>query len=72
MTDRDDKDVQQLLKQAFPPMNGELRRDLWPAMLRRLEAPRAGLPWYDWTLVAALGSWVVFYPEGILQLLYHL
>lgn len=34
----DDKEIQRLLKEAFPPVDRELRRDLWPAMLGRLEA----------------------------------
>lgn len=67
-----DKDIERLLKEVFPSTDRELQRDLWPAMLRRLQAPRAALSWFDWTLIVALGSWAIFYPEGILQLLYHL
>jgi hypothetical protein len=72
MTQSDDKEIQRLLKQVFPSADRELQRDLWPVMLRKLLAPRTALSWFDWTLIVALGSWVFFYPEGILQLLYHL
>ena len=67
-----DKEIERLLKEVFPPTDRELQRDLWPAMLRKLEAPRTAFSGFDWALIAALGTWVLFYPEGILQLLYHL
>jgi hypothetical protein len=67
-----DKEIQRLLKEVIPPVDRELRRDLWPAMLRRLEVPRTSLPWYDWGLIAGLGCWLIFFPEGVLHLLYHL
>ena len=38
---KDDQDrIKKLLQQAMPPVKGESepRRDLWPAMLRRLNA----------------------------------
>lgn len=72
MTHNDDREIQQLLKEVLPPVDRELRRDLWAAMSARLQASRTGLPWYDWALIAALSAWVLIYPEGILQLLYHL
>jgi hypothetical protein len=72
MTHEIDEEIQRLLKETFPPVDRELRRDLWPAMLSRLEAPDTALPWYDWALIAALVGWIFFFPEGILQLLYHL
>jgi hypothetical protein len=72
MTGNGDKEIQRLLKEVIPPVDRELRRDLWPAMLRRLEEPRPSLPWYDWAVITALGCWLVFFPDGILQLLYHL
>ena len=68
----EDKEIQRLLKEVIRPVDRELRQDLWPAMLRRLDAPRTSVPWYDWTLVGALSCWLVFFPEGILHLLYHL
>lgn len=67
-----DKEIERLLKEVFPPIDRELPRDLWPVMLRRLQAPRMALSWFDWALIVALFSWAFFYPQGILQLLYHL
>ena len=72
MTQSDEKEIQRLLKEVFPVADPELHRDLWPAMMRRLEAPRLTLSWYDWVLLAAVCGWIVYCPEGILQLLYHL
>lgn len=72
MTVYGDEEIQRLLKEMIPRPDRELRKDLWPAMLRRLEAPRPSVPWYDWALIGALGSWLVIFPEGILHLLYHL
>lgn len=67
-----DEEIERLLKEVFPPADRELQRDLWPAMLRRLQARRTVLSWFDWALIVALCSWAFFYPQGILQLLYHL
>lgn len=72
MTGSGDKEIQRLLKEVIPSVDRDLRRDLWPAMLRRLETPPTRLPWYDWAVIAALGCWLVFFPEGIVHLLYHL
>ncbi len=33
MTHDDDKEIQGLLKEAFPAVDRELQHDLWPAML---------------------------------------
>ena len=65
------------LREAIPPLdaleNGaELRRDLWPDMLRRLERPRVRVPWFDWALLATAGAAAIFFPALIPALLYHL
>jgi len=72
MTGNGDEGIQKLLKAVMPPVDPDLRRDLWPAMLRRLERPGTSVPWYDWALITALGCWLVFFPEGIVHLLYQL
>ncbi len=72
MTHDNDRVIQDLLKQAFPAVDRNLQRDLWPAMLRRIETPRVPLPWYDWAVMTTLAGWIAFYPGGVLQLLYHL
>ena len=65
------------LRDAVPPLDGlengtELRRDLWPDMLRRLERPRVRVPWFDWALLATAGAVAIIFPALIPALLYHL
>ncbi len=81
--------IAKLLKQSLPPVTEEskqLGRDLWPAMLQRLQQPapmaRFGgkwleqawfnQAWFDWALVAAAVAWLAFFPSAIPVLLYHL
>jgi hypothetical protein len=45
MSEQDHEDVRRLLQDAFPRVNAELRRDLWLAMSRTLDA-RAR--WFVW------------------------
>jgi hypothetical protein len=76
--------IAKLLQQSLPPVTDDtakLGRDLWPAMLQRLEQP-APAPWFerawfnqawfDWALGAAAAAWLVFFPAAIPVLLYHL
>lgn len=66
-------DLREELRGALSPLGrAELRRDLWPLMLRRLEKPPVGVPWFDWTLLALTGAALVFFPVLIPALLYHL
>jgi hypothetical protein len=70
-----EKELQELLKQALPPVQKtELQRDLWPQMLRRLDAPPHPfrVPWFDWALAAALVAALLFFPGAIPALLYQL
>ena len=70
------KELKVLLKQAIAPSpDAELRRDLWPQMLRKLEEKSAAantVPWFDWALAAVLSAALVFFPGSIPALLYHL
>lgn len=68
----DEEEIQAALRAAFPPVDTELRRDLWPAMLRRMEEPARRVPWYDWALAGSLAGATVFFPKLILLLVYHL
>ena len=74
--EEDSKDIKTLLRAAIAPVqNTELRRDLWPQMLRKLdEQPSrpAHVPWFDWALAAVLGASLFFFPGTIPALLYHL
>jgi hypothetical protein len=72
MSEQDADDIGRLLRRALGPADAELTRDLWPRMLRRLEEQPAAVPWFDWALVALLATWVLFFPEAIPVLLYHL
>ena len=70
------KELKALLKQTIAPTRDtELRCDLWPQMLRKLEeqpAPVVSVPWFDWALAAILSAVLVFFPGSIPALLYHL
>ena len=83
MNAHDEERIKQLLKQALPPVEGspEPARDLWPAMLQRLNArpdtrpaarPAAAVPWFDWALAGGVVAFVVFFPASIPMLLYYL
>lgn len=73
MKERDDEALRALLRKAIPPVaDTELKRDLWPEMLRKLEGQPVRVPWFDWALTALLAVWCLFFPEVILVLLYFL
>jgi hypothetical protein len=72
MKERDEA-LKELLKRATGgPADRELKRDLWPEMLRRLEQPRLRVPWWDWALAAALFLCLLLFPQTILAVLYLL
>jgi hypothetical protein len=70
------KEMKEILKQAVAPVkDSELRRDLWPQMLAKLEEQPAAvlaIPWFDWALAALAGAALLFFPGIIPALLYHL
>lgn len=73
MSEENNEKIREVLRRAIPPVTDrELKRDLWPQMLRRLEKRPAQVPWFDWALVALLAIWFLFSPEAIPILLYHL
>ena len=72
MREPDHYDIRSLLRDAFPHVHAEPRRDLWPAMARRLDAPPRQLVWYDWALAGLAGGVIAAFPDLILVLLYHL
>jgi hypothetical protein len=72
MSEQDHDDIRRLLQDAFLRVNAELRRDLWPAMSRRLDAPARRVVWYDWALAGLAGSVIAAFPDLILVLFYHL
>ncbi len=79
----DEERMKKLLQQALPPVAGDAgpERDLWPAMLRRLEAKLAAKPaapgspawvWFDGALAAGLVGLAAYFPTAIPVLLYYL
>ena len=81
MTAHDEDRIKNLLKQAFPPVapDAEPARDLWPDVLRRLDAEPAptralsrSVPWFDWALAAGLVVFSASFPATIPVFLYYL
>jgi hypothetical protein len=72
MNERDEALKELLKRAAGGPADRELKRDLWPEMLRRLERPPIRVPWWDWALAAALLLCLLLFPETILAVLYLL
>jgi hypothetical protein len=72
MATHDDVKLREFLKRGAEPADGELRRDLWPAMVRRMEQSERRVPWFDWALLGALTASLAFVPRIIPMLLYHL
>jgi hypothetical protein len=75
MSESEQERIQRLLRSAFPPIaDAEPTRDLWPEMLRRIEAAdsrvRFGL--LDWVIAGLVAASVFFFPGLIPGLLYHL
>jgi hypothetical protein len=71
--------MKQLLKQSMPPIDRDAaqERDLWPAMLLRMNAKSAAssqsLPiWFDWAVLAGLIAVIAVFPSSIPLLLYYL
>jgi hypothetical protein len=71
--DENYQELKSLLQKAVAPIKDtELRHDLWPDMLRKLDEQPVRVPWFDWALGAILGAALLFFPGVIPALLYHL
>lgn len=65
--------VRQQLKSALPPLNdAELTVDLWPRMLRRLEAAPVTFGWFETILAGLVAIAFIVFPELLPAMLYHL
>jgi hypothetical protein len=68
----------QLLRNSIPPVGGvnDPPRDLWPAMLRRMDEQTgrgaASIPWFDWALAGGLVAFAAIAPRTIPVILYYL
>jgi hypothetical protein len=79
-----EKRMKDLLRQALPPVEGDAEpgRDLWPAVLRRLDAEPAtrqspawacfNEAWFDGALLAGLVALAAFFPASIPVFLFYL
>lgn len=68
-----DEAVREALKSAVPSSAQlELRRDLWPEMLRRMQAPPHRSHWVDWALAAVSALLFLLLPGAAQILLYFL
>ena len=72
MTEYDDRQIREALQRSFPPVSTELRRDLWPTVLRKIDARPSRVPWYDWALIGLSVGVFLFFPQLILVFAYHL
>jgi hypothetical protein len=74
MNPNDEERIKRLLQEALPPINREPEpgHDLWPAVLKRLDARPAMPPWFDWALLAGLVGMAAFFPNAVPVLLYYL
>lgn len=86
MNEQEQKKLAEVLQHSLAPLDRELRRDLWPQMLRRFEqdstnrpwlaalfsaSALSSVPWFDWALLAALIVGVCIFPKSIPIWLYH-
>lgn len=73
MNEQDVEKLRELLRSAVGPIADiELKQDLWPRMLRKLDERTIRVSWLDWALIALLPVWFFLFPEVIPVLLYHL
>lgn len=73
MNERNDEKLRELLRSAEAHVTDtELKQDLWPRMLRKLDEQTIRASWLDWALIALLPLWFFLFPQAIPALLYHL
>jgi hypothetical protein len=73
MNEHNDQELRAALRSAIARLEDpELKRDLWPRMLRRLDQSPIRASWLDWALAVLLLVWLAVFPEAIPVLLYHL
>ena len=70
--------MKHLLQSVLPAVGDDanLDRDLWPAMLRRMDEQSvrgaASVPWFDWALAAGIVAFAAVAPRTIPVILYYL
>jgi hypothetical protein len=69
MANQREERTRALLRQALPPVDARLGRDLWPRMAARLSEPPQRVSAVDWVLVGGLVATAAFLPEILLPFL---
>jgi hypothetical protein len=65
--------IRRQLKLALPPLGEvELKADLWPQMLRRLDEAPVRFGWFESVLAGLVALTFAIYPRAILTMLYNL
>lgn len=70
--------MKRLLQSTLSAVGDDVQpdRDLWPAMLRRMDDQHvrgaASVPWFDWALAASLVAFAAMAPRTIPVILYYL
>ena len=72
MSEFDELELRKYLKVNVPAADVELRRDLWVDVAPRLEQNEKPVPWFDWVLLGAAAACLIFSPQIVPMLLYHL
>jgi hypothetical protein len=72
MSENDEMELRKYLKANVPAADLELRHDLWADVAWRLEKNEKPVPWFDWILLGAAAAGLVFLPQIVPMLLYHL
>jgi hypothetical protein len=73
MNEEQDTRIRELLRAAEPKVGDDgPRRDLWPRMLKRLEATPIRSSRLDLVLAALTAAWLFIFPEIVLGILYQL
>jgi hypothetical protein len=71
--DRDFEFVRKHLRAVLPPLSDpELKVDLWPRMLRRLDESPVTFGWFESILVVLVAITFAIFPELLTTMLYHL
>jgi hypothetical protein len=77
-TNQESEWIKGMLRDALPPIeeNPMPDRDLWPAMLRRIDQGSrrvaVTVPWFDWALAGGLVALAAIAPRTIPVILYYL
>lgn len=68
-----DEQIRNALKTAFfTATKSEPRRDLWPRILHRMDAPASRISWLEWAFVAVAALCVLLLPGAAPLLFYFL